>query len=343
MKPITIDGSRGEGGGQALRSSLTLSMLTGKPFRMEKIRANRAKPGLMRQHLTCVHAAAEICGAEVEGDEIKSSQLTFKPGRIRPGQYRFAVGTAGSTSLVFQTVLLPLLSAGSSSFVQFEGGTHNSKAPTFDFIEKTFLPVILGMGADVSIELNRAGFYPAGQGEFAAQIEPLDKLAPIDLLERGELRSRAAVAGLCNLDDRIGKRELSELAKLLDLSLSEMSVRRYDDAAGSGNVLSLALEHDRITEVFTGFGERGVPAELIAKQVGKEAIRYLKEEAPVGDYLADQLLLPFALAGGGRFRTLALSQHFLTNKEIIETFLDARIGTTRESRLSWLVEIERKQ
>lgn len=340
MNSIILDGSRGEGGGQALRSSLTLSMLTGKPFLMDNIRAKRAKPGLMRQHLTCVRAAAEICGAEVAGDVINSQSLSFRPGEVKAGSYRFAVGTAGSTSLVFQTVLLPLLFAAGDSIVQFEGGTHNSKAPTFDFIEAAFLPVLERMGAEVSIELVRAGFYPAGQGEFVAQVSQLKRLQPIELLVRGSLVSRSAEAGLCNLDERIGKRELSVLAKALDLNLNEIRVRDYNDAAGSGNVLSLRCAYEEATEVFTGFGEKGIPAEAVARQVVKEALRFLKEEAPVADYLADQLLLPFAIARGGCFRTLALSQHFLTNKEIIEAFLDVRVEMTRESRLCWLVKFK---
>lgn len=339
MKTLIIDGSLGEGGGQVLRSSLSLSMLTGRSFRMKNIRAKRSKPGLMRQHLTCVRAAAEICGAEVDGAELKSQELSFSPGPVKSGSYRFAVGTAGSTSLVFQTVLLPLLFAPGESIVEFEGGTHNSKAPSFDFIDLAFLPIVKRMGAQVEVELVRAGFYPAGQGQFVAEIGPLEKLNPIDVLTRGPLLSRQAVAGLCNLDERIGKRELTELAKALDLSLKEMRVHEYQGSAGAGNVLSMRLVYEGLTEVFTGFGEKGVTAEFVAKQVAKEAIRYAKEEAPVGDYLADQLLLPFALAGGGSYRALALSQHFLTNKDIIESFLDVQIKTTRESRLSWLVEV----
>ncbi|MDQ8205664.1 RNA 3'-terminal phosphate cyclase [Pelagicoccus sp. SDUM812003] len=339
MKTIYIDGSLGEGGGQVLRSSLSLSMITGRPFRIEKIRAKRSKPGLMRQHLTCVRAAAEICGAEVEGDELKSQAVSFVPGKVQSGEYRFAVGTAGSTSLVFQTIFLPLLLASGDSIVQFEGGTHNSKAPSFDYLAKAFLPLIRKMGAEVDIELVRAGFYPAGQGQFVAEIRSIDSLSPIQILNRGELKARIAEAGLCNLDERIGKRELSKLAKALDLNLSEMKVRQYEGSAGVGNVLSLTYDFDELSEVFTGFGEKGITAEFVARGVSKEALRYIKEDAPVGDYLADQLLLPFALAGGGSFRTLALSQHFLTNKNIIETFLDVEIVTTRQSRLSWLVEI----
>lgn len=339
MKTINIDGSLGEGGGQVLRSSLSLSMITGKPFRIEKIRAKRAKSGLMRQHLTCVRAATEICGARVEGAEMKSQNLSFVPDKVKAGEYSFAVGTAGSTSLVFQTVFLPLLLAQGESILQFEGGTHNSKAPSFDYLSKVFLPVVRRMGAEVEVDLVRAGFYPAGQGQFVAEIGSAESLEPIELLQRGALKSRRAVAGLCNLDERIGKRELSELSKVLDLSLKEMEVHQYEGSAGVGNVLSMAYEFDELTEIVTGFGEKGVAAEFVAKQVAKEAVRYAKEEAPVGDYLADQLLLPFALAGGGSFRTLALSQHFLTNKDIIEKFLDIEIQTTRESRLSWLVEI----
>lgn len=340
MKPISIDGSQGEGGGQILRSSLALSILTGKPFRMENIRAGRRKPGLMRQHLTCVKAAAAICNAQVDGAEINSGHLSFVPGELCSGEFRFAVGTAGSALLVFQTVLWPLLFAQGNSIVELEGGTHNSKAPTFDFIERTFLPTVRRMGAQVSLDLVRAGFYPAGQGQLIAEIEPLAALKPIEVLERGELVSRKAVAGLCNLTEKIAQRELSGVAKAMDLNLQELETRSYDDSAGSGNVLSVFLDYESINETFVAFGERGVSSEVVAKIVSRQAHRYIKAEAPVGDYLADQLLVPMVLAGSGSFRTLALSQHFQTNKDIIQKFIDLNIKTTREDRLSWLVEIE---
>ena len=336
---LHIDGSQGEGGGQVLRTSLALSLITQTPIRLENIRANRAKPGLMRQHLTAVRAAAAIGNAIVEGDVIKSQVLTFIPGRAVGGNYRFSIGTAGSTLLVLQTVLPPLMLAEATSIIEIEGGTHNSMAPSFDYIERVFLPLLKQMGCDISLSLERAGFYPAGGGFIRVKIVPAAKLKSIEIPERGELLTIRAYAALCNLPNEIALRELKILTKKLELSTKETSVMRYDDSSGAGNVLSVECRSKSITELFTAFGEKGLAAEEVARKVVKEVQRYLKSDAPVGDYLADQLLLPMALAGRGSFRATSLSRHFSTNQTIIQKFLDVNITTKREDRFCWLVEI----
>src|SRR5512136_2571133 len=178
---ITIDGSQGEGGGQILRTSLALSLVTGQPFRMERIRAKRQKPGLLKQHLTAVEAAKTVGCAEVTGAALGSQTLEFKPGPVTPGNYRFAVGTAGSATLVLQTVLPPLLVASGPSTLTLEGGTHNPFAPPFDFLARCFAPVVERMGPRIELKLHRPGFFPAGGGQFEAQITPVNRLKPIDL------------------------------------------------------------------------------------------------------------------------------------------------------------------
>src|SRR5258706_4645554 len=178
----------GEGGGQVLRSSLALSLLTSAPLRISRIRAGRARPGLMRQHLVAVHAATSISGAEISGAELGSTELLFRPGAIRGGDYHFAIGSAGSTTLVFQTILLPLiLGTTTPSRLSFEGGTHNPMAPPFDFLERVFLPLLARMGAHVDVALARHGFYPAGGGEWSATVHPVERLQRLDLLERGRI------------------------------------------------------------------------------------------------------------------------------------------------------------
>ena len=190
---ITIDGSRGEGGGQVLRTSLALSLATGAPFRIEGIRAQRPKPGLLRQHLTAVQAAAAVGRARVEGAVAGASALTFSPDGVHAGEYAFSIGTAGSATLVLQTILPPLLVAGGRSVVTLEGGTHNPWAPPFDYLERVFLPVVNRLGPRVAVTLERHGFYPAGGGRFTITIEPAPRLARLDLCDRG--RSSAAVFG----------------------------------------------------------------------------------------------------------------------------------------------------
>ncbi|MGJ8640877.1 MAG: RNA 3'-terminal phosphate cyclase [Opitutaceae bacterium] len=338
-KLLHIDGSLGEGGGQVLRTSLALSLITQTPIRIENIRAKRKKPGLMRQHLTAVQAAAKIGNASVEGATIKSQELTFIPGKIVGGDYRFSIGTAGSTLLVLQTILPPLMFADAPSVVEIEGGTHNSMAPSFDYVDRVFLPLLKRMGCAVDLRLERAGFFPAGGGAIRAEIFPVSKLTPIDILERGEVVEQRAFATLCNLPNEIAERELILISEKLELSSEAMSIEHHDDAFGAGNVLSIECRSEHVSELFVAFGEKGLAAEDVARKALKAVQRYLKADAPIGDYLADQLLLPMALARGGRFRTTSLSKHFKTNQHIIQKFLDVKITTTREDRLCWLVEI----
>ena len=187
--PVHVDGSQGEGGGQIVRSSLALALVTGRSLVVDNIRARRRKPGLMPQHLAAVHAAKRVCSGDIQGAEIGSACLRFEPHHVRGGDYSFDVGTAGSTTLVLQTVLPALLIADAPSTVVIEGGTHNPWAPPFDFLQQAFLPLVCRMGPRVTMTLSRHGFYPAGGGQLIVKIEPCPRLAGFDLLERGALRS----------------------------------------------------------------------------------------------------------------------------------------------------------
>lgn len=322
---IVIDGSMGEGGGQILRSSLGLSLVTGKPIRIEKIRSQRRKPGLMRQHLTAVQAAAEVGDAHLEGDRIGSGELLFEPRTVRPGEFRFAVGTAGSATLVFQTVLPALLTAGGGSRIVLEGGTHNPWAPPFDFIEKAFLPLVNRMGPRVTARLERPGFYPAGGGRFLVDIEPAAALEPLELTERGEITACRGRALVASIPSSIARREIKVVARKMGWGSDDLAVEEVEGSPGPGNVVLLEIESRSVTEVFSGFGQRGVRAETVASTAVKEARRYLDAGVPVGRFLADQLLIPLALARGGVFTTLPLSRHTRTNIAVIEKFLDLTI------------------
>lgn len=331
---IQIDGSQGEGGGQVLRSALSLSLVTGRPFEITNIRAGRSRPGLLRQHLTAVEAAVQIGGACVEGAVPGSRQLRFAPGAaVRPGRYTFSVGTAGSAVLVLQTVLPALLTASAPSTLVLEGGTHNPAAPPFEFLDRVFLPVLRRMGVSVAARLERRGFYPAGGGRFTVEVEPAGSLAPIQLFERGEIVGRRLRAVVENLPRHIARRELDEVCAGLAFEPEQAEIEEVQDGRGPGNVLLVELESTGITEVFTGFGEHQRSAEAVARDVVSEARQYLAAGVPVGRRLADQLLLPMALAGGGTFRTLPLSRHAQTNIEVIRTFLDVDIRVAREGRV----------
>lgn len=321
---IVIDGSEGEGGGQIVRNSCALSLVTGQPFRITNARGKREKPGLMRQHVTAIEAALAIGGAVCEGLEVGASDFSFTPGRVTPGEYHFAVGTAGSTGLVFQTLLMPLLLAGGPSRIVLEGGTHNMLAPPFDFIAKAFVPVVRRMGAGIEMRLVRHGFYPRGGGRIEVDIVP-GTLAPIDCVDRGALRSVSATALFAALPGDIGQRELRTARSLLpDWPEDAFSMHQLPEGQGPGNALLLAAEFEQVTEVVTGFGKLGVSAESLAKTAAQRMAGFLESQAFAGPYLADQLLLPFALAGGGSFTTVKPSQHARTAADIIERFTGQR-------------------
>ncbi|HEX8494314.1 MAG TPA: RNA 3'-terminal phosphate cyclase [Pyrinomonadaceae bacterium] len=322
---LTIDGSFGEGGGQIIRSSLALSLITGKPFRVYNVRARRDKPGLKRQHLTAVNAAAEIGRAQVDGARVGASEFTFVPGEVVPGEYAFDIGTAGSTTLVLQTVLPPLMTANAPSLLKLEGGTHNVHAPPFEFLEKTFLPLVNRTGPRVTIELERYGFYPPGGGRFNVYIEPAAHLQPLHLIERGKILAERARALVVNLPPSIGERELMVVRELLNWQDEQLRVETSNNAYSPGNVLTIEIESAQLTEVITGMGERGVRAEVVAQRAVAETQSYLETNAPVGEHLADQLLIPLALAGGGSYLTGPLSLHTTTNIEIIRKFLPVEI------------------
>ena len=325
---IEIDGAEGEGGGQILRSSLSLAICTQQPFRIANIRANREKPGLMRQHLTAVKAAAEICDGELAGAELGSRALSFRPGKLRAGNFSFAIGTAGSCTLVFQTVLPALLTAAGESQVRITGGTHNRASPPFDFLARSFLPLLGRMGVDVELTLVSYGFFPRGGGEIRARIRPSPKVLPLHLPARGALVRGIAEAYVAAVPIHVAQRELEVIGRALGFSSEQLLLRGLPNDVGPGNAVTITLEHEHVTEVLTGFGEKSVRAETVATQAADEARAYLRARAPVGEHLADQLLLPMALGAGGSFVSPVATPHLRSNAAVIERFTGRRVGIT---------------
>ena len=336
---IEIDGSEGEGGGQVLRTALALSCTSGTPFRITKIRAKRRKPGLMRQHLTAVLAAAQICNAKLTGAEVGSLSLEFLPGLVRGGEYRFAVGTAGSTMLVLQTVLPPLLLATTPSRLWLEGGTHNPFAPPFDFMEQVLLPLVLRMGPVVTATLHRYGFYPAGGGEVEVEVHPRSELVPLNLETRGDILTTAAYAIVASLSANIAQRELDVLRAAFAWPDDSFHLQTTNKSIGPGNVVFTHIVSEHCVEVISGFGEKGVSAETVAERVVEGTRRYLTAEVPVGEHLADQLLVLYALAGAGSFVTLPLSSHTVTNMATIEKFVEVHFVREELSEGRWRVSV----
>jgi RNA 3'-terminal phosphate cyclase (ATP) len=322
---IEIDGSQGEGGGQVLRTALTLSMITGKPFRISNIRANRPKPGLMRQHLASVKAATAVSGATVEGDALGSTALQFVPGAIKAGTYEFSIGTAGSSTLVLQTVVPALLYAPGQSVVHVSGGTHNSKAPPAEFLQRAYGRALADMGAQVEFQLERAGFYPAGGGTVRATVQPLQGWRNLSLEARGARREAYAESLVAAVPAGVASRELDCVAKAMGWTEDQLRFQPLPNDWGPGNALLITLDHEHVTEVFVAFGEKARRAEEVARDAVAQARRYIASGAAVSEHLADQLLVPMALAGGGNFTVDAVSQHSRTNADVVARFLPVDI------------------
>jgi RNA 3'-terminal phosphate cyclase (ATP) len=338
---ITLDGSRGEGGGQILRTALSLSMITGQPFTINNIRAGRPKPGLMRQHLVAVTAAAKISDATVDGAEIGSKELVFRPSGIKGGTYTFSIGSAGSCTLVFQTLLPALMHANAQTILNLEGGTHNPFAPPYDFLCASFLPVLSRMGAIVNPAIQQHGFFPAGGGRISFVVNPCLKLSSIDIVERGECISKKASALIANLAHSIAHRECNEIAKRLNWPIEICKPVILDcTTQGFGNVVCIEMQYEHCTEVITECGDKGVPAERVAEKAAINARKYIASGAPVGDHLADQLMIPFALAGSGSYCTMPLTQHSHTNIETIRLFIGCTIAVEETDNRNVIVSFK---
>jgi RNA 3'-terminal phosphate cyclase (ATP) len=336
---IIIDGSEGEGGGQMVRNSCALSLVTGEAFRITNIRAKRSKPGLMRQHVTAVEAACVISGSECRGLAVGSSELEFRPGKVVSGEYRFAVGTAGSTGLVLQTVLMPLILADGPSRLILEGGTHNMLAPPFDFIERSFLPVINRMGPKVEARIVRHGFYPRGGGRIEVDITP-SPLRAIECLDRGAPRAFSGQAVFTGLPFEIAHRMLARVQKDLPAWLEDcFTVRELPADQGPGVILMLEARYENVTEIVSGFGQLGVPAERLAKTSAARMNGYIEAAAFAGPYLGDQLILPFTLAGGGAYTTVKPSQHMLTAIDIAGRFTGRKLKLEQQSDRGHLLSV----
>jgi len=327
-EPVLIDGSHGEGGGQVLRTSLALSALTGKPLEIINVRANRSKPGLRPQHMQAVSAAAAVCGAELTGNAIGSTSVSFVPGELRAGSYRFDIGTAGSTSLVLQTIYLPLLlAAKGQSSVTVTGGTHVPFAPCFHYLDQQWRGYLERIGLHVRLELGGAGYYPKGGGRVTATFQPTGRPLGLQVQDRGRLLRIAGISSVSNLPMSIAERQkqralrrLSTRGCQVDIELAELP------GIGKGTMLLLVVQFERSQACYCGLGARGKPAEAVADEAVDRVLRLLDGAGQVDEHLADQIVLPLAVADGpSSFVTPEITAHLLTNIDVIRAFLPAEI------------------
>jgi RNA 3'-terminal phosphate cyclase (ATP) len=323
-KEVSIDGRYGEGGGQILRTALTLSALLNLPVRIGNIRGNRRRPGLRPQHLAAVNALATITHARVDGAEVDSTQLLFEPRGVRAGDYSFHIGTAGSTGLVLQALIPVLLFANTRSHVQISGGTHVPWSPPFHYLQSVFLPALKSMGGEVDLELLAWGWYPKGGGVVRASVYPARDLQAIRRLHRGNLTDIHALSAASNLPLHIVERQRDQaLRRLVYLGITPNT--RIEDAPspGQGTVLFLAVQFEGSTAGFTSLGKRGKRAEAVADDACDLLIAFLDGGGVIDRHLADQLVLYMALAAGySAFVAENITEHLLTNIWVVEQFLD---------------------
>ncbi len=324
---LTIDGSLGEGGGQVLRSALTLAILTRTPVRLTNIRARRPKPGLQAQHLAAARAAASICGGDLRGAELRSTEIEFRPGAAKAGRYRFAIETAGSACLLLQTVALPLALMKGASTVTVRGGTHVPWSPSYHYLERHWLPHFQAMGLRLRLTLKAAGFYPQGGGELLAAIRGVGSTLPLERSQRGELLRIRGLSGVANLDLDIARRQKLQAMRRLEPVCRDSKIEILDlPSPVKGTFILLWAEFSGSQAACGALGAPGKRAEWVADEAADELLACLDSGAALDAHLADQLLLPLALAQGESvISTARITGHLLTNAQIIRAFLPARI------------------
>jgi RNA 3'-terminal phosphate cyclase (ATP) len=325
---LELDGTMGEGGGQVLRSSLSLALLTGKAFHLRNVRAGRPKPGLHPQHLTSVRSAANIGQATVRGATLGSTDLVFEPGEVVPGKYQFSIGTAGATGLVLHTLYLPLALRGHvPSELVLQGGTHVSSSPCFHFLQSTWRAYLELLGLKVSLKMIRPGFYPQGGGVIDVVIEPCPRLWGLHLTERSPVTQVTGISAVAGLPESIARRQARRaIQRLRQQCRLQADITEETWPGGPGTVLTVELNTSPPT-LFFGLGARGKPAERVADEAVEQAAAYLDAApAAVDAHSADQIVLPLALAEGpSEFRVTAVTSHLLTNIAVIRQFLDREI------------------
>lgn len=331
---LIIDGSYGEGGGQILRTALSLSAITGRPFRMQRIRAGRRESGLRPQHLAAVRALGAVCGARLEGDALGSRELTFEPaGPPQAGEYTVdvqaesGIGSAGSATLIFQALLPPLALAGAPSRLVLRGGTHVRWSPPFHYLSEVYLPTLSSAGFAVEVDLQRWGWYPAGGGEFVARIAPSGDLAPLELLDRGHLLGVTGISAASNLPDHIIERQAERaVSRLRARHIKAEIYLERPPADGAGTVLFLLARYEAAVAGFTGFGRVRYPAERVADDAVDALERYVGNRAAVDPHLADQLAVPLSLVPGtSTYTTSEVTRHLLTVAWLVPQFLQRDI------------------
>jgi len=342
---LVLDGSEGEGGGQILRTALSLALITARPFRIEQIRAQRKPPGLRPQHLACVRGAVAISGASCEGATVGSSELEFRPGLVRAGQYVLEVGTAGSAPLLFQCLYYPLALAGESQLT-LRGGTHVPRSPSYHYLAWVWLPALAQFGFGGQLQLRHAGFYPEGAGEFRATIPAVSSASQqLQFPARGTLHDVDVTSFVGGLPFEVAERQARAAVAALRENGIACSAENLPlpTTRSAGTMVFIRAQFEHTVAGFTSLGERGRPAEAVGKEAAEQLAVFMESAGALDLHLADQILLPAGLLAAGLlpspaaptlFSTAAVTPHLTTNGRVVEKFLPVRVEIQPEGRVT---------
>jgi RNA 3'-terminal phosphate cyclase (ATP) len=329
---LRIDGDYGEGGGQILRTALSLSCVLKRPVEIVNIRKGRKVPGLQPQHLTAANACQRISSAQTEGNALGSTSLRFSPGETKGGEFAFDVaekkGSAGSTSLVLQTLFLPLSLCESASSVRVLGGTHVAWSPPFHYLQQVFASVIEKMGAKMNLRIHKWGWYPKGGGEVTCSIQPAARFSGLQLIDRGKLIRLSGISAVSNLPDSIAERQRNQAMNVLKPKRFSPQIELVQaPSMGQGTFLFLRAEFENTVAGFGALGERGKRAEKVADEACDDFLRFMRGDAAVDPHLADQLIPYLALAKEpSTFTVSTITKHLLTNIWVVKQFLQTRVS-----------------
>ncbi len=321
---IEIDGSEGEGGGQIVRTSIGLSAITGKSVRICNIRAGRCNPGLQPQHITGIRACAKICGAEVVGDERGCTEIIFKPGKIRGGNYKFDVGTAGAISLVLQTLVLPSIHADAEINMEITGGTHVRWSPSYDYFQHIFCDFLKKVGIEIFVEIGQYGFYPKGGGKVFVNIKPCKEFKKLDLIERGEFKRIDAwsIASENLKKANVAERQVKGAKNFLNEKFENENIL-YVPSKSTGSAIHIHAHYENCKIGASSLGEIGKPAEAVGKECAELFKKQINSDACLDEWMADQIL-PYLAFATGRVSVSEVTKHCLTNIWVIEKFLPVK-------------------
>ena len=336
---IEIDGSHGEGGGALLRIAAALSAVTGKPIKVNNIRSKRPKPGLMAQHLNALKSVAQLSSASYEGLEMASTEIIFKPHELDGGEYNIDIKTAGSTTLVLQSFLIPAAFTKKPVKLTLRGGTDVRWSPPFDYLANVTQPILRSLGLNMEMELIQRGYYPKGGGIIEVHIDPVKRIKPFNLSDLKVDRIRG-ISHAVKLPEHVAIRQARAARDLLEEHgyHADIEVQHSNTGLGPGSGIVLWTEAEETSPEGrnnsriggSSLGKPGKKAEIVGEEASLDIINVIKHKSALDRYMGDQIIPYMALAGNSRIKTAELTQHTLTNIYVAEKITGRKFEVTGE-------------